>query len=157
MNNWELKRVLSVTVDNVTANNVGVQYLKRRMLSWNCLVLKGEYVHMRCCAHILSSIVKDGLKEIKNSISKTWSVVKYVKSSPAQFARFKACVEQEEISYKGLIFLDVETIWNSTYLMLEASLKNSVVKLKISAVQLKNSAVQLKIVQFSFDVVQFIK
>ena len=33
LNNWELKRVLSVTVDNATANDVGVQYLKRRMLS----------------------------------------------------------------------------------------------------------------------------
>ena len=123
LNNWELKRVLSVTVDNATTNDVGVQYLKRRMLSWNCLVLKGEYVHMRCCAHILSLIVKDGLKEIRDSISKIRSAVKYVKSSPARFARFKACVEQKGISYKGLVCLDGETRWNSTYLMLEASLK----------------------------------
>ncbi|WVZ14298.1 hypothetical protein V8G54_011864 [Vigna mungo] len=123
LNNWELKRVLSISVDNATANDVGVQYLKRRMLSWNCLVLKGEYVHMRCCAHILSLIVKDGLKEIKDSISKIRGAVKYVKSSPARFARFKACVEQEGISYQGIVCLDVETWWNSTYLMLEASLK----------------------------------
>ncbi|WVY90741.1 hypothetical protein V8G54_036257 [Vigna mungo] len=78
---------------------------------------------MRCCAHILSLIVKDGLKEIKDSISKIRSAVKYVKSSPARFARFKACVEQEGISYKGIVCLDIETRWNSTYLMLEASLK----------------------------------
>ncbi|WVZ21480.1 hypothetical protein V8G54_008802 [Vigna mungo] len=78
---------------------------------------------MRCCAHILSLIVKDGLKEIKDSISKIWGAVKYVKSSPARLARFKACVEQEGISYKGIVCLDVETRWNSTYLMLEASLK----------------------------------
>jgi len=78
---------------------------------------------MRCCAHILSLIVKDGLKEIRDSISKIWSAVKYAKSSPARFARFKACVEQEGISYKSLVCLDVETRWNSTYLMLEASLK----------------------------------
>jgi len=70
LNNWELKRVLSVNVDNVTANDVGVQNLKRRMLSWNCLVLKGEYVHMHCCAHILSLIGKDGLKEIKIQFKK---------------------------------------------------------------------------------------
>ena len=70
LNNWELKRVLSVTVDNATSNDVGVQYLKRRMLSWNCLVLKGEYVHMHCCAHILSLIGKDGLKEIKIQFKK---------------------------------------------------------------------------------------
>ena len=32
-------------------------------------------------------------------------------------------VEQEEILYKGLSCLDVETRWNSTYLMLEAAIK----------------------------------
>jgi len=68
-------------------------------------------------------MVKDGLKEIKESISIIQSVVKYVKSSPARFARFKACVEQEGLSYKGLFWLDVEARWNSTYLMLEASSK----------------------------------
>ncbi|WVZ09209.1 hypothetical protein V8G54_013739 [Vigna mungo] len=78
---------------------------------------------MRCCAHILSLIVKDGLKEIKDSISKIRGAVKYVKSSPTRFARFKGCVEQEGISYQGIVCLDVETRWNSTYLMLEASLK----------------------------------
>ncbi|WVY90124.1 hypothetical protein V8G54_035638 [Vigna mungo] len=75
---------------------------------------------MRCCGNILSLIVKDGLKEIKDSISKIRSAVK---SSPARFARFKAYVEQEGISYKGIVCLDVETRWNSTYLMLETSLK----------------------------------
>ena len=67
--------------------------------------------------------MKDGLKEFKDLISKILSVVKYVKSSPARFARFKACVKQEEISYKGGVFLEVETRWNSTYLMLEESLR----------------------------------
>jgi len=69
---------------------------------------------MRCCAHILSLIVKDGLKEIKDSILKIRSVVKYVKSSPTRFAIFKACFEQEGISFKGLVCLDVETRWNLT-------------------------------------------
>nr|KYP41823.1 hypothetical protein KK1_036788 [Cajanus cajan] len=59
---------------------------------------------MRCCAHILSLIMKDGLKEIKDSILKIRNAVKYVKSSLARFSRFKACVEQEGISYKGLYF-----------------------------------------------------
>jgi len=81
---------------------------------------------MRCCAHILSLIAKDGLKEIIDSISKIQSVVKYVKSSPTRFATLKVCVEQEGISYKGLVCLIVETRWNSTYLMLEASLQRCI-------------------------------
>ena len=37
--------------------------------------------------------------------------------------RFKECASREKIDCKSLVFLDVPTRWNSTYLMLEASLK----------------------------------
>nr|KYP48647.1 Putative AC transposase [Cajanus cajan] len=78
---------------------------------------------MCCCTHILCLIVKDDLKEVDESILRICGVVKYIRSSPSRLARFKACVEQEKITYKGLVCLDVETRWNSTYLMLEAALK----------------------------------
>ncbi|KAI5417540.1 hypothetical protein KIW84_042226 [Lathyrus oleraceus] len=63
LNGWELNRVLSVTMDNASSNDVGIQHLKRLLLSQNGLVLNGEYLHTRCCAHILNLIVKDGMKE----------------------------------------------------------------------------------------------
>ncbi|KAL4365811.1 hypothetical protein AHAS_Ahas07G0143400 [Arachis hypogaea] len=84
---------------------------------------QGDYLHMRCCAHILNLIVKDGLKEIDDSITRIHNAVKYVKSSPMRCESFKACIERESINYKGLVSLDVETRWNSTYLMLETALK----------------------------------
>jgi hypothetical protein len=49
--------------------------------------------------------------------------VKYVKSSPSRFDKFKACMETEKIQFKGLLCLDVPTRWNSTYNMLEAAEK----------------------------------
>ncbi|XP_072071791.1 zinc finger BED domain-containing protein RICESLEEPER 2-like [Arachis hypogaea] len=67
--------------------------------------------------------VKDGLKEIDDSITRICNAVKYVKSSPMRCESFKACIERESINYKGPVSLDVETRWNSTYLMLEAALK----------------------------------
>nr|KYP37743.1 Putative AC transposase [Cajanus cajan] len=78
---------------------------------------------MRCCAHILCLIVKDGLKEVDYSILRIRGAVKYIRSSASRLARFKACAEQEKITYKDLVCLDVETRWNSTYLNLEAVLK----------------------------------
>uniref|UniRef100_A0A2N9HQJ0 HAT C-terminal dimerisation domain-containing protein n=1 Tax=Fagus sylvatica TaxID=28930 RepID=A0A2N9HQJ0_FAGSY len=56
-----------------------------------------EFLHMRCCAHILNLIVQDGLKDIHESIAKVRNAVRYAKSSPKR--------------------------WNSTYLMLEAAEK----------------------------------
>ncbi|CAN1135792.1 Zinc finger BED domain-containing protein RICESLEEPER 2 [Linum perenne] len=61
---------------------------------------------MRCCAHILSLIVKDG-------------AVRFVRSSTSRLQRFKACVHEEKLDSKKLVCLDVETRWNSTYLMLQ--------------------------------------
>ena len=36
---------------------------------------------------------------------------------------YRKCVERQKIKYKGHICLDVETRWNSTYLMLDVALK----------------------------------
>ncbi|KAH1097293.1 hypothetical protein J1N35_014214 [Gossypium stocksii] len=49
------------------------------------------------------------------------AAVKFVRSSPARLQNFKYCVEEEIIKCKGLIFLDIETRWNSTYSMLKSS------------------------------------
>nr|KYP45684.1 Putative AC transposase [Cajanus cajan] len=123
LNEWVLNQVFSLTMENASSNDLGIQYLKKRLMSWHSVILKGEYIHMHCCAHSLCLIVKDGLKEVDDSILRIRGAVKYIKSSPSRLARFKACAEQEEITYKGLICLDAETRWNSTYLMLEATLK----------------------------------
>ncbi|KAI5388270.1 hypothetical protein KIW84_074092 [Lathyrus oleraceus] len=118
LNSWALNRVLSLTVDNASSNDVGVERLKRRLLFRNSLVMSGNHFHMRCCAHILNLVVKEGLKDIDGSIGRIRHDVWYVRSSPARLAKFKACIDEESMDYKGLVWLDVETRWNSTYLML---------------------------------------
>lgn len=116
--------MLSLTVDNASSNDVGVERLKRRLLSRNSLVMSGNHFHMRCCAHILNLVVKEGLKDIDGSIGRIRHAVWYVRSSPARLAKFKACIDEESMDYKGLVWLDVETRWNSTYLMLVSASKH---------------------------------
>ncbi|CAI8610764.1 unnamed protein product [Vicia faba] len=79
---------------------------------------------MRCCAHILNLIVKEGLKDIDDSVYRVRHDVWYTRSSPARLAKFKACIDEESMDYKGLVSLDVETRWNSTYLMLVSASKH---------------------------------
>ena len=112
---------MTITVDNASSNDLAIQYLRRRINHWNGSVLGGDYLHMRCAAHILNLIIKDGLKDLDVSIVKVRGAVKYVRSSPSRLQKFKECVEEEMIQTKSLVCLDVETRWNSTFLMLKTA------------------------------------
>ncbi|KAL4291636.1 hypothetical protein GQ457_14G015420 [Hibiscus cannabinus] len=119
---WGLKRILTVTVDNASSNDLAVKYLKQIVNLWDGSVLDAQFLHMRCAAHILNLVVKDGLKDVDNSVMKVRAAVKYVRSSPARLQKFRSCIEEENINNKSLVCLDIETRWNSTYCMLKSAL-----------------------------------
>ena len=89
LNGCELNKVLSLMVDNVSSNDVGIQYLNRWLMYGNSMILKREYIHTHYCAHILNLIVKEGLKEIHDSIFRIRAAVKNVRSFPVRWQRFK--------------------------------------------------------------------
>ncbi|CAN0908587.1 Putative AC transposase [Linum grandiflorum] len=91
------------------------------MKEWGSDFLDGKYLHIRCVAHIVNLVVNDGLKETGVSVKRVREAVKWMKSSPARFEKFKKCISFKGIESKKLVFLDVATRWNSTYLMLEAA------------------------------------
>ncbi|KAL5776575.1 hypothetical protein ACOSP7_009501 [Xanthoceras sorbifolium] len=118
---WGIDKVFTITVDNATANSTAMGYVRRKLNSWQVdgAILGGKYLHVRCCAHILNLIVSDGLKDLHESVVAIHNIVKYVKSSPSRLNRFKRCVAHETITSNGLVVLDVPTMWNSTFLILE--------------------------------------
>ena len=120
---WGIEKVFAVTVDNASANDVAVGFVKRRVNAWHGSVLDGEFMHLRCGAHIINLIVNEGLKDLHKSIAAIRNCVRYIRSSPARLQKFKACAERERIDYKGWLVLDVPTRWNSTYMMLNVALK----------------------------------
>ncbi|KAH9604933.1 hypothetical protein KSS87_022521 [Heliosperma pusillum] len=115
-------KVLTVTVDNASANDVGVEYLRDRLRSWSSTILDGKYLQIRCVSHILSLTVKEGLKDSNDSIYRVRNAVRFVRSSPARLLKFNVCVKKEQIDSSRHLCLDVETRWNSTYLMLDSAL-----------------------------------
>lgn len=82
-----------------------------------------KHFHMQFCAYILNLVVKEGLKDIDDSVGRICHDVWYARSSPAMLAIFNACIHEENMEYKCLVWID-ETRWNSTYLMLVSLLKH---------------------------------
>lgn len=118
---WGITKVFTITVDNASSNDLALKYLRRKLTSWGTTVLNGDFLHMRCGAHILGLIVRDGLQEVHGSILRIRSAVRYVRSSPSRLKRFKECLEHQKVETKAGLCLDVETRWNSTFLMLQSA------------------------------------
>jgi hypothetical protein len=87
---WGSSSIFIVTVHNASVNDTVIEFLKKKSRDKVGAILGNEFMHMRCCAHILNLIVTDGLKEISDSIVKVRNAVKYMKSSPSRFEKFKA-------------------------------------------------------------------
>ena len=86
-------------------------------------MLNEDYLHVRCCAHILNLIVIEGLKELEPSIISVRNAIKYVRPSTARMQAFQIRVQQEKINPRESVILDSPTWWNSTYFMLSTTLK----------------------------------
>ena len=80
---WGLeKKVFSMTLDNATYNDSMQKILKHRlqMASGNGLLCDGKFFHVRCCAHILNLIVKEGLELAVGLLENIRESVKFVKA-----------------------------------------------------------------------------
>ncbi|CAD6258482.1 unnamed protein product [Miscanthus lutarioriparius] len=126
---WGLDRVMTVTVDNASTNDSGVDYLRRQLQKTN--IAKGKFLHMRCAAHIMNLIVRDGLQEVDLSIKRVRAAIRYIKNGTSRLVKFKEIAEEEKVDIKAFLKLDVSTRWNYTYLMLKAAIVYEKVFLKL--------------------------
>ncbi|XP_024196248.1 zinc finger BED domain-containing protein RICESLEEPER 1-like [Rosa chinensis] len=74
---WDINKVFTITVDNVSANDLAVVYMKKRLRNMNTLSFDGDFLHLRCACHIINLIVKDEIKELENGIDAIWHCVKW--------------------------------------------------------------------------------
>ncbi|XP_048226847.1 zinc finger BED domain-containing protein RICESLEEPER 2-like [Ricinus communis] len=113
-------KISSVVVDNCTTNDDMINVLLEKLES-SCLVLNGDFLHMRCSAHILNLIVKDGLEAIDHAIVKVRECIAFWMSTPKRIEKFEEACRLLNVTKTKRVGLDCKTRWNSTYLMLESS------------------------------------
>ncbi|KAM7500827.1 hypothetical protein LguiA_025241 [Lonicera macranthoides] len=123
LSDWGIQKVFSITVDNASANDKAVDYMKRRLKSRGTLLLDGVHLHMRCACHIINLIVKDGMKDLISSIEGIRNCVRFIHSSPARLDMFRSVASLEKLDKMATIPMDVVTRWNATYGMLSSAFK----------------------------------
>ena len=85
-------------------------------------MLDGKILHMRCCAHILNLIVRDGSDVIQPAIAKIRDSIAFWTATPKRVEKFEEIAKYVKVSSKNKLGLDCKTRWNSTYKMLNAAL-----------------------------------
>lgn len=73
------------------------------------LILGGQLFHMRCCAHILNLIIKDGLSIISYAIEKVRESVSYWTTTPKRKEKFIETCSQMNMSIGRKLILDCKT------------------------------------------------
>src|SRR3954465_12119246 len=79
---YGIDKILTITLDNASSNNGLIEFIiKKKTLKRKSTLLNHDCLHVRYAAHILNLIVKDGLKDIDESVGRIRNAVKYVRSS----------------------------------------------------------------------------
>ncbi|RVW45673.1 Zinc finger BED domain-containing protein RICESLEEPER 2 [Vitis vinifera] len=120
---WNMDRKVStITVDNCSSNDEMINILVEKLSLSDSLLLNGKIFHMRCAAHVLNLIVKEGLDVIEVEIEKIRESVAYWSATPSRMEKFKDAARQLRIPCNKKLSLDCKTRWNSTYLMLSIAI-----------------------------------
>jgi hypothetical protein len=131
---WNLdEKIYTVTLDNCTTNDAVIPSLVRK-IGKSKLMNGGKLLHMRCCAHILNLIVKDGLEPLKNTIKNIRESVAYWTATPKRIEKFEEIAKFVKVHIKTKISLDCKTRWNSTFNMLSIALTYKAVFIRASRV-----------------------
>ncbi|KAJ1688912.1 hypothetical protein LUZ63_013067 [Rhynchospora breviuscula] len=120
---WNLdKKAFSLVLDNSSANDASITELFNATSIKKDLPVSGAIFHQRCACHILNLIVQDGLSVLCDEIENIRETMKYIRHSQARIEKFSLAVGQVGAPNKRPAW-DVQTRWNSTYLMLELALE----------------------------------
>ncbi|CAL9110675.1 unnamed protein product [Musa textilis] len=125
LSDWNMKtKLFTITLDNnCSSHDIYSANLRDHLSNKNTLVLKGQLFVVRCYANILNVVAQDVIASIHGIVYNIRESVKFVKASPAREEKFSEIALQIGIPGTKALSLDVTTLWNTTYIMLDAALE----------------------------------
>ncbi|CAB4377208.1 unnamed protein product [Rhizophagus irregularis] len=109
------EKIIAITTDNASNMNVFGQNFTQLLSDNHGNVLSRR---VRCAAHILNLVVRDGLDAVGKSIIKAQKFAIAIRSSQVLFEELKKIFELKQRPFL-VPEIDVSTRWNSTYIMIE--------------------------------------
>ncbi|RRT69539.1 hypothetical protein B296_00016584 [Ensete ventricosum] len=125
LSEWNMKtKLFTITLDNnCSSHDIYSSNLRDYLSNKNTLMLNGQLFVVRCYANILNVVAQDVIASIHGIVYNIRESVKFVKASPAREEKFAEIALQIGIPGRKALSLDVTTLWNTTYLMMEAALE----------------------------------
>jgi hypothetical protein len=109
LQDWQMeKKVSMVTLDNCTINGNLMGAMKDK-LSLPSPLLDGRLLHMRCAAHIINLIVKDGMVVMDKDIERVHDSVGFWSATPKRYERFERTSTYMILNMGKGIALDCKT------------------------------------------------
>ncbi|KAI7945142.1 hypothetical protein MJO28_010837 [Puccinia striiformis f. sp. tritici] len=140
---WKVvDKVCFVTLDNASSNNLAMTRVQRFIndRQHGPDLATSSHFHVRCLAHVINLVVKDGLKEVGIAVQRLRTAVGYIYGSSSRMDAFdKALSELKMDVTMKHPSKDVPTRWNSIFAMIESSLP---CKLAFQQLEIEDSSIE---------------